>query len=102
MINETIDRFMVLMRFSGTVLEAKAANGIYSANYKLAILIVIFIQTFRMGAEPFFFKNASSENAKKHLRQDHEPLCDCLLLLLSRRCALPGHLETFHERKKAP
>jgi O-antigen/teichoic acid export membrane protein len=64
MINETIDRFMVLMRFSGTVLEAKAANGIYSANYKLAILIVIFIQTFRMGAEPFFFKNASSENAK--------------------------------------
>jgi len=64
MINETIDRFMVLFRFSGTVQEARAANGIYSANYKLAILIVIFIQTFRMGAEPFFFKNASSENAK--------------------------------------
>ena len=64
MINETIDRFMVLFRFSGTVEEARGANGIYSANYKLAILIVIFIQTFRMGAEPFFFKNASSENAK--------------------------------------
>ena len=64
MINETIDRFMVLFRYSGTVQEARAANGIYSANYKLAILIVIFIQTFRMGAEPFFFKNASSENAK--------------------------------------
>lgn len=64
MINETIDRFMLLLRFSGTVQEAKAANGIYSANYKLAILIVIFIQTFRMGAEPFFFKNASSVNAK--------------------------------------
>ena len=64
MINETIDRFMVLFRFSGTVQEARAANGIYSANYKLAILIVIFIQTFRMGAEPFFFKNASNENAK--------------------------------------
>lgn len=64
MINETIDRFMILQRYSGTVEAAKAANGIYSANNKLAILIVIFIQTFRMGAEPFFFKTASKEDAK--------------------------------------
>jgi O-antigen/teichoic acid export membrane protein len=56
MINETIDRFMIVQRFSGTVAEAKSANGIYSANYKLAILIVLFIQAFRMGADPFFFK----------------------------------------------
>lgn len=65
MINETIDRFMIVMRFDGTVSAAKAANGIYSANNKLAILIVIFIQTFRMGAEPFFFKTSSKENAKE-------------------------------------
>jgi O-antigen/teichoic acid export membrane protein len=32
MINETIDRFMIVQRFSGTVAEAKSANGIYSAN----------------------------------------------------------------------
>ena len=65
MINETIDRFMIVERFNGTVEAAKAANGIYSANNKLAILIVIFIQTFRMGAEPFFFKTSSNQDAKK-------------------------------------
>lgn len=65
MINETIDRFMIVYRFNGTVQEAKIANGIYSANYKLAVLIVIFIQTFRMGAEPFFFKQAEKEDAKQ-------------------------------------
>ena len=66
MINETIDRFMIIQLFDGTVDEARSANGIYSANYKLAALIVIFIQTFRMGAEPFFFKNAKAENAKEN------------------------------------
>jgi O-antigen/teichoic acid export membrane protein len=64
-INETIDRFMILFRYDGTVEAAKAANGIYSANNKLAILIVLFTQTFKMGAEPFFFKNALAENAKE-------------------------------------
>lgn len=65
MINETIDRFMIIQRFSGSVEAAKTANGIYSANNKLAILIVIFIQTFRMGAEPFFFKTSTKEDAQK-------------------------------------
>jgi len=66
MINETIDRFMLVNRFNGTVDAAKMANGIYSANYKLAVLIVIFIQTFKMGAEPFFFKNAANNNAREN------------------------------------
>jgi O-antigen/teichoic acid export membrane protein len=65
MINETIDRFMIVQQFNGTVEEAKAANGIYSANYKLALLIVLFIQAFRLGAEPFFFREAKSEGAQK-------------------------------------
>ena len=64
MINETIDRFMIIQRFDGTIEAAKTANGIYSANNKLAILIVIFIQTFRMGAEPFFFKTSAKDDAK--------------------------------------
>jgi O-antigen/teichoic acid export membrane protein len=64
-INETIDRFMIVYHFNGTAEEARSANGIYSANYKLAVLIVLFIQTFRMGAEPFFFKQANKENAEE-------------------------------------
>ena len=65
MINETIDRFMIIQRYHGTIEDAKSANGVYSANNKLALLIVIFINTFRMGAEPFFFKQAKEENAPK-------------------------------------
>ena len=65
MINETIDRFMLVNRFDGTVEAAKSANGIYSANYKLAVLIVLFIQAFRMGAEPFFFRQASQDGAQR-------------------------------------
>lgn len=64
MINETFDRIMIVQFFNGTVQEAKMANGIYSANYKLAILITIFVQTFRMGAEPFFFRNAGKEDSR--------------------------------------
>jgi O-antigen/teichoic acid export membrane protein len=33
--------------------------------YKLSILITLFIQAFRMGAEPFFFKQAEGKNPQK-------------------------------------
>lgn len=64
-INETIDRIMLLKLYPGTTEEAFSQTGIYSANYKLAIVIVLFIQAFRMGAEPFFFKQSTSENAQR-------------------------------------
>jgi O-antigen/teichoic acid export membrane protein len=65
MINETIDRFMITSLYPGTSAEARSANGIYSANAKLAVLITLFITAFRMGAEPFFFKQAREENAQR-------------------------------------
>ncbi len=65
MINETIDRIMLLKLYPGTTEQAFSQSGIYSANYKLAVLIVLFIQAFRMGAEPFFFKQSTDENAPK-------------------------------------
>lgn len=65
MINETIDRIMLLKLYPGTTAEAFSQSGIYSANYKLAVLIVLFIQAFRMGAEPFFFKQSTNENAQR-------------------------------------
>ncbi|MGB3005095.1 MAG: oligosaccharide flippase family protein, partial [Chitinophagaceae bacterium] len=65
MINETIDRIMLLKLLPGTTEDAFSQSGIYSANYKLAVLIVLFIQAFRMGAEPFFFKQSTSENAQR-------------------------------------
>jgi len=65
MINETIDRIMLLKLYPGTTDEAFSQSGIYSANYKLAVIIVLFIQAFRMGAEPFFFKQSTAENAQR-------------------------------------
>ena len=66
MINETMDRIMIGWWANGGSEEAnKSLVGIYSACYKLAILITISIQAFRMGAEPFFFKQAQSDNAQK-------------------------------------
>ncbi len=66
MINETLDRIMLGWWAPGGSPEAnKALVGIYSACYKLAILITISIQAFRMGAEPFFFKQAESDQAQK-------------------------------------
>ncbi len=65
MINETFDRVM-LQRWSP--LKGDAATfevGVYSACYKLSILITLFVQAFRMGAEPFFFKQSSEENAPR-------------------------------------
>ena len=64
MVNELIDRFMLLKLVPGTTEQAYSQSGIYGANYKLAILIVLFIQAFRMGAEPFFFKQSTQENAQ--------------------------------------
>jgi O-antigen/teichoic acid export membrane protein len=65
MINETFDRVM-LQRWSP--LKGDAATfevGVYSACYKLSILITLFVQAFRMGAEPFFFKQSTEPNAPK-------------------------------------
>jgi O-antigen/teichoic acid export membrane protein len=65
MINETFDRVM-LQRWSPLKGDAaKFEVGIYSACYKLSILITLFVQAFRMGAEPFFFKQSTEANAPK-------------------------------------
>jgi O-antigen/teichoic acid export membrane protein len=66
MINETFDRIMLgwLAPVTNEV-AAKNEVGIYAACYKLSTLITLAIQAFRMGAEPFFFKQAADGNAAK-------------------------------------
>ncbi len=65
MVNETIDRIMLRKLLPVGEEAAKIAVGIYSANYKLAIFITLFIQAFRMSAEPFFFAQSADKNAPK-------------------------------------
>ncbi len=63
MINEVIDRIMLSRLFNGTATEAKAVTATYNFSYKLAIFITLFIQAFKMAAEPFFFNQSKEKNA---------------------------------------
>jgi len=40
-------------------------TGIYGANYKLAVIMTLFIQAFRYSFEPFFFSQAKEKNSKQ-------------------------------------
>lgn len=65
MINEMLSRF-IFLKISPLSTAAKEHDlGVFGANYKLAVLITIFIQIFKMAAEPFFFSQSKSENAQK-------------------------------------
>ncbi len=69
--NEVLDRILLkvlIITPIGVVDSQKyimAQIGIYGANYKLSILMTMFIQAFRYAAEPFFFK----QNKEKKSRQ---------------------------------
>jgi O-antigen/teichoic acid export membrane protein len=63
MVNETADRVILKYLLPGDVADSEI--GIYGACYKLAVLITLFIQAFRMGAEPFFFSHAKEKNSRE-------------------------------------
>jgi O-antigen/teichoic acid export membrane protein len=63
MVNETADR--AVLKFLLPADMADEQLGIYGACYKLAVIITLFIQAFRMGAEPFFFSHAKEKNSKQ-------------------------------------
>jgi O-antigen/teichoic acid export membrane protein len=65
MINETFDRLMLNWWVPGSAIFKQEQVAIYSACYKLSLLISLFIQAFRMGAEPFFFKQAEGLNPQR-------------------------------------
>ena len=65
-INETLDRILLKrMLLDEGQTYAESQVGIYSANYKLSILITLFIQAFRYAAEPFFFSQAKNQDRDK-------------------------------------
>ncbi|MBN1197789.1 MAG: polysaccharide biosynthesis C-terminal domain-containing protein, partial [Bacteroidales bacterium] len=61
-INETFDR--ILLRYLLPAGIAEAEVGIYSACYKIAILMTIFITAYRYAADPFFFSFYKEKDAK--------------------------------------
>ncbi len=59
MIVQVIDRPLVL------AMKGKAVLGIYSANYKLGIFMMLFVSMFQYAWQPFFLNNAAEKNAKE-------------------------------------
>jgi len=64
MTNETIDRILLKHLLPNTDI-ADSELGLYGAFYKLSIIMILFIQTFRFAAEPFFFAQEKEGNSRK-------------------------------------
>ncbi|MAB48765.1 MAG: polysaccharide biosynthesis protein [Flavobacteriaceae bacterium] len=76
-INENFDKWLI------PDVLGKDINGAYAGCYKLAVFMTIFIQAFRLGAEPFFFNHAKEKNAKNTyaLIMKYFVICGALMLL---------------------
>ncbi|MBI5218246.1 MAG: polysaccharide biosynthesis protein [Bacteroidia bacterium] len=82
MVNETIDRIL-LKRLLPDSYDVMDQVGIYGANYKVAMLMTLFVQMFRYAAEPFFFSQAKEKDAKKmYARIMKYFVIFCLLIFL--------------------
>jgi len=58
-INENLDKLII------QELIDKESNGVYAACYKLGVFMTLYITAFRLGAEPFFFRQAHTVDAKQ-------------------------------------
>ncbi len=71
-INEVLDRFFLkqmpaasIAHLYGPGMTPDAVIGVYSACYKLAVFMLLFIQMFRMAWQPFFLRHADDPDAKE-------------------------------------
>ena len=64
-VNEMIDREMLVRYLPFDIETNRGEQGVYSACYKLAMMMSLFTQAFRYAAEPFFFANAKNKDAKQ-------------------------------------
>jgi O-antigen/teichoic acid export membrane protein len=63
-INDVIDR-QFIKYLSPQSLDSMSQLGIYFANTKIAVVLTVFIQTFRFAAEPFFFNYEREKDSKE-------------------------------------
>jgi O-antigen/teichoic acid export membrane protein len=63
-INEMLDRVLLKYLLPYDPQTNMKMLGIYSACYKLSILMTLFIQAFRYAAEPFFFAYSGNSDAR--------------------------------------
>jgi O-antigen/teichoic acid export membrane protein len=63
LINENLDKILLGKLLPAS--ESATQVGIYVACAKISIFLSIFVNAFRLGAEPFFFSHANSKNASQ-------------------------------------
>ncbi len=63
MVNETLDRILLQYLLPADVSWQQA--GIYSACYKVPMIITMFVQAFKYAAEPYFFATAKEKDFTK-------------------------------------
>lgn len=76
-VNEMLDRVMLKPILTETFMEkhdlsfqmanqqAQAELGVYGGNYKIAMIISMFLQAYRYAAEPFFFNEEKEKGSAK-------------------------------------
>ena len=62
--NQSIDKILYPLLIHDRV-EAMDGLGIYGANYKIAIIMVMFIQAFRFAYEPYIFAQHKTQDGKR-------------------------------------
>lgn len=65
MINDVLSRLIYRHVVDLPQQQADHELGIFANIFRIALLITIMIQAFRMAAEPFFFNRSKDENAQK-------------------------------------
>lgn len=63
--NQTVDK-LLYPSLAPVKADAMTGLGIYGANYKIAIVMVMFIQAFRFAYEPFIFSQAREKGENKN------------------------------------
>lgn len=87
-INDNLDKILLDKMLSPEIM------GAYAGCYKLAVFMMIFIQAFKMGAEPFFFNHAKQENARQTYARilEYFVIAGSLILLI-----LVGFIDLFKQ-----
>jgi O-antigen/teichoic acid export membrane protein len=80
-INENLDK-LLLGKLLPQSISAQQV-GIYGACAKISLFLSIFIQAFRLGAEPFFFSHAKNKNAGQTYARimDYFVIAVCLIFI---------------------
>jgi len=68
-LNQAASQILFPYLFDGSLQEARAQLGIYGACIKIAMIMVMITQAFRMAYEPIVFGNAKDRNNREYYAQ---------------------------------